>query len=570
MAPTLPTNRNWGSPTARQRVGAVSLMSAVTQGEKGRMAKTDAVIPDLLIRGGTVIDGSGGRSTLADVAIRGRRIVAVGSLPDAPARRVIDASGQVVCPGFIDTHVHTDAALLNEPAHPSGVQMGVTAEVLGQDGLSYAPMSAANYRAYGQYMSGLCGVPPQDLDMATITAFRSHYHRKCGVNTVTLVPHSAIRLDAVGFKDVPLTGRALSRACAVLEEGLRQGAAGFSTGLGFFPAAYATTAELIELCKVVASHGGVFVVQHRFFNAERAHGGGGAAEVIEIGLRSGVKVHLAHWRTSPHQAGRTDEIMAEIDAAKQRGLDITLDAYPYPSGSTMPVCRLPGWAVEGGPAAVMRRLADRRDRARIVADLDKRYGETFGDTVFTYIGSAKNRALEGMDWRTAARQAGESVPEMVCRVMLEEELVCGLLVAPPRSARIWRQMEDDVMTLIRRPDYMVGSDSIPVGGKPHPRAYGTYPKILGRLRRRTGDPLEQLIQRMTDNPARRFGLKQRGRIAAGYFADIVVFDPDRINDRATYEDPAVAPVGISYVAVNGRLALDGGRLTGALAGEAIP
>lgn len=534
------------------------------------MTNADGTGFDLLIRGGTVIDGTGAPARGADVAVRGRQIVEIGSLGDRPARRVIDASGQTVCPGFIDTHVHTDAALLNEPEHPSGIQMGVTAEVLGQDGLSYAPMSRSIYRDYSRYMSGLCGVPPEHLDMSTITAFRSHYHRKCAVNTVTLVPHSAIRLGAVGFRDAPLTGKPLANACSKLREGLEQGAAGFSTGLGFFPAAYATTAELIELCKVVAKHGGVFVIQHRFFNGERAHGGGGASEVIEIGLRSGVKVHLAHWRTSPDQAGRTDEIMAEIDAAKRQGLDITLDAYPYPSGSTMPVCRLPGWAVEGGAPAIMRRLANKRDRARIVADLEKRYGETFGDTVFTYVGSSKNRSLEGMDWRTAARQAGESVAEMICRVMLEEKLNCGLLVAPPRGAAIWRQMEDDVMTLIRRPDYMVGSDSIPVGGQPHPRAYGTYPKILGRLRRRTGDSLEQLIQRMTDNPARRFGLRRRGRVAPGYFADLVVFDAARINDRATYEDPKAPPVGISHVAVNGRLALDDGRPTGLLAGEAIP
>ncbi|MBI2965008.1 MAG: amidohydrolase family protein [Chloroflexi bacterium] len=525
---------------------------------------------DLLITGGEVIDGTGRAAFRADVGVRAKRIAAVGDLSAAVARRVIDASGHIVSPGFIDTHVHTDAALLNEPQHESGILMGVTTEVLGQDGLSYAPMSPQNYTMYRTYLSGLCGLPPAELDMSTIAAYRSHYHRRCAVNTVALVPHCAVRLGAVGFHDVPLTGEALDHARRIVDEGMEQGAAGFATGLGFFPAAYATTEELIEIARVVARRGGVFVLQHRFFHTERAAGGGGAREVIEIGLKSGVKVHLAHWRTSPEQAGRVDELMAEIDLAKRQGLDITLDAYPYPAGATMPVCRLPGWFVEGGPEATLERLRDPDATRRVVKDLDDRYGDSLGDCVFTYVGSQRNRHLEGMSWRDVARESGEVVAEMICRVMREEDLNCGLLVTPPTSAAIWRQMEADVMNLIQRPDYTVGSDAIPVGGSPHPRAYGAFPRILGRLRRRHGASLELLIQRMTGKPASRFQLKGRGEVRKGCFADLVVFDPLRINDLATYEDPRVAPAGIPFVVVNGKVAVDAGRPTGVLAGEAIP
>ena len=535
---------------------------------------------DLLVIGGEAIDGTGRPRCRADIGITRKRIAATGDLTGATARRIIDATGLVVCPGFIDTHVHTDAALLNDPQHASGIRMGVTTEVLGQDGLSYACLSGDNYAMYSRYMSGLCGVPPAGLDMSSVAAFRSHYHRKCAVNTATLVPHSAVRLETVGFRDVPLRGPALEQALALIRAGMEEGAAGVAIGLGFFPSAWADTRELVELARAVAGADRVFVGQHRFFHFERAHGGGGAAEFLEIGRRSGAKVHLAHYFPREFPAGTeasrkgveptVAEFMREIDGAKREGVDITLDAYPYPAGSTTPVCRLPGWAAEGGPDAIVRRLRSKTQRARIAAFLEERHGDTLGSHVFTYVGSAKNRWMEGMLWRDVARQTGETVADMICRVMAEEDLNCGLLVAPTSSVRVWRQIEAGVMTLLDRPDYTVGSDAIPVGSMPHPRAFGTFPRILGRLRRRHGASLEKLVHHMTELPARRFGLKNRGVLAKGAFADVVVFDPEEINDTATYEDPRSFPVGVPYVAVNGQVAVDGGRCTGVLAGEAVP
>lgn len=559
---------------------------------------------DILITGPMVIDGTGAPAVMADLGVSGKRVAALGDLSAATAKRVIRAHGLMVSPGFIDTHVHTDAALLNEPQHPSGIRMGVTTEVLGQDGLSYAPMSRKNYRAYSRYMAGLCGLPPQDLDMSSIAAFRSHYHRKCAVNTVALIPHCAIRMETVGFLDRPLTGEPLRQARRVVLEGMEQGAAGVSFGLGFFPSAWADTQELIELAKTVREMGGVFVGQHRFFHFERAHGGGGGAEFIELGLRSGVKVHLAHYFPRQFGAGgagaaapaieignTVEEFTREIDDAKLKGLDITLDAYPYPSGSTMPVCRLPGWAADGGPVAIMRRLRHSKEREKIVAYLEERHGDSLGDAMFTFAGSESGatgvgtglrgsrsnaphavarRELEGMSWRDVAKARGVSVAEMVCDVMAEEHLECGLVVSPPVSGRIWRQVEAGVMQLLGRPDYTVGSDAIPVGGMPHPRAFGAFPRILGRLRRRHGASLETLVHTMTQRPAERFGLRGRGVIKRGAYADLVVFDSNTIDDTATYEDPRQHPTGIPYVVVNGKVAVDQGRCTGVLAGEAVP
>jgi N-acyl-D-amino-acid deacylase len=525
---------------------------------------------DLILKNGLIVDGTGAPAFSADLAIEGQQIVGVGDVGSVSAAKTLDVNGLVVSPGFIDTHVHTDAALLNNPKHESAIQMGVTTEVLGQDGLSYAPLSTENYRMYSEYMSGLCGMPPQDLDMSSITAFKSHYHRKCSVNTVALVPHCAIRLSTVGFEDVPLVGKPLEDAKSLLREGIEQGAVGMSTGLGFFPAAYASMEELVELTSVVAEMNGVFVIQFRFFNGDRAEGFGPVAEALEIARRSGVKLHIAHYRTRPDNPGETGPMMDELDRAVVNGVDLSLDVYPYPCGSTMPLCRFPGWFVEGGSDAIMARLRDPADRARAIEFLEETNGEALGHTLWSYIRSEKNRHLEGMSWFDVAADRGTSVAEMMCDVLLEENLECGLAVLPPLSMSIWRQIESDVMRLLEREDYMVGSDSIPLGSSPHPRAFGTYPRILGRLRRRTGTPLEQLIQRMTSNPARRFGLTGRGEVKAGNFADLVVFDEARINDQSSFEDPRAQPAGIHHVLVNGELALENEQLTGVIAGEAIP
>ncbi len=526
---------------------------------------------DLLLKDGLIVDGTGQRAPYkADVAITGQKIAAIGDLETSEARSVLQVPGLTIAPGFIDTHVHTDAALLNDPQHESGIRMGVTTEVLGQDGLSYAPLSPENYRDYAQYMSGLCGVPPADLDMSSITSFRNHYHRKCSVNTVALVPHCAVRLSTVGFNDVPLTGSSVEAAKVLVREGIEQGAAGMSTGLGFFPAAYATTEELVELAKVVAEMDGVFVIQYRFFNRDRAEGLTPVAEALEIARRSGVKLHIAHYRTTPSNPGETGPMMEELDRAVDDGVDLTLDAYPYPCGSTMPVCRLPGRFTEGGSEAILTRLKDPADRKRVIEFLEETNGAALGHTTWSYIGSERNKHLEGMAWSDVAAQRNTSVADMMCQVMLEEELNCGLAVLPPLSMAVWRQIESDVVTLLERPDYMVGSDSIPIGSACHPRAYGAFPRLLGRLRRRHGVPLEQLVHRMTGNPAARFKLTGRGVIKEGNFADLVVLDADRINDLSSFEDPRQPPAGIPHVVVNGQIAVQDGRCTGVLAGEAVP
>jgi N-acyl-D-amino-acid deacylase len=250
-------------------------------------------------------------------------------------------------------------------------------------------------------------------------------------------------------------------------------------------------------------------------------------------------------------------------------VDVTFDVYPYPAGSSIPVSFLPSGAQEGGPDAILARLADPAERRRIAEYLDGHDALPMSELVFSYL--PRNRHLEGMTLADVARREGRGMGEVLCRLLLEEELKVGHVGAPPASPAVWRQVSQDCVTLLARPDYMACSDMTPAGGFPHPRSFGAFPRFLGRLRREFGGlGLEAMVQRMTDAPARRFGLPRRGRVARGHFADLVVFDADRIIDNATYDDPRRYPSGIPYVVVNGQLAVDGERCTGAMAGHAIP
>lgn len=526
---------------------------------------------DLVIAGGSIVDGSGQPSYQADVGISSEVIEAIGDLSQSQARRVIDAKGLTVSPGFIDTHTHSEGDLLVNPQHANGLRQGITTEFLGIDGMSYAPLSPENYRMYRHWLGGLLGDPPENLDMSSVAAFRSHYHKKVAINTVYLVPNGTVRLEVLGFRDLHMTGDALQRARQLVEEGMEHGAVGFTTGGAYYPGPWSDTAELIELCKIVEANDGVYMCEPRRANLARAHGGNGVAEALEVARQTGVKLHFAHYRTSPKTAGRIDQIMKLIDPARNEGLDITFDIYPYPEGSTIPVSFLPSYAQEGGPAATIRRLKNPAERQKIVAFLQNstELPLNLDEAVFSYL--PKNSHMEGMSLRDIADQKQTPLEEALCDLLLDEDLKVGYCGAPPDSVALWRQVSRDCMELLSRPDYMVCSDITPAGSMPHPRSYGAFPRFLGRLRREFATlTLEQTIQRMTDNPARRFGLIKRGLIKKGHYADVVVFDDERIIDTATYDDPRQFPTGIPYVVVNGQVAVDRERCTGIMAGQAIP
>ena len=526
---------------------------------------------DVVLVGGNIVDGTGDAGYHADVGIIGEKIEAIGDLSRSGARRVIDATGMTVSPGFIDPHTHAEGDLLVNPQHACGLRQGITTELLGIDGMSYAPLSHGNYLIYRRWLGGLLGSPPEDVDMSSVTAFRSNYHRKVAINTGYLVPNGTVRLEVLGFHDLPLTGEAMDKAKRLVREGIEQGAVGFTTGSSYYPGPWSSTEELIELCKTVRDAGGVYMSEPRRANPERAFGGGGVPEALEIARRSGVRLHLAHYRTDPKTAGKVEQHMELIDQAEAEGVDCTLDIYPYPSGSTIPISYLPSSAQEGGPDAIIRRLKNPSERRKIVQYLDGEFfsPRTANDFVFSYL--PNNSELEGMSLPDVAEKRGTTPGEALCDIFLEEDLSVGYVGAPPTSTRIWRQISSDCMQLLSRPDYMVCSDITPAGSMPHPRTYGAFPRFLGRLRREFGGiSLEGMVHRMTDRPARRFGLTERGRIEKGFYADLVVFDHEHVIDTATYDDPRRFPVGIPYVLVNGQVAVDHERCTGVMAGHAIP
>lgn len=524
---------------------------------------------DLSLSGGQLLDGTGAPTVAADVGIMGEKIEAIGDLSRAQARRIIPLRGLTVAPGFIDTHTHSEGALLHDPRHAYGLHQGITTEIVGLDGMSWAPLSRPNFQLYARYLGGILGDPPPDLDMSSVAAFRVHYHRKVAVNVAYLVPHGALRLELLGFRDLPLRGETLRAAGRMVRQGIEQGAVGFSTGAAYYPGYWADTRELVELCRAVREAGGVYVNEPRVGTPGRAFGGGGIQEGLEIARQSGAPVHFAHLRTTEQTAGRLQELTAPIDRARDQGVDCSMDIYPYPSGSSIAVSFLPGEMQEGGPEAILERLADPGRQRALRDHLENRLFAPLEPVTFSYL--PRNPHLEGKSLAEAARLRGSSPAQTLCDLLLEEELKVGYLNAPPSSPALREAIDRDCLQLLARPDAMACSDITPLGSACHPRCYGAFPRFLGRLRRQYKTlSTETMVQRMTDVPARRFGLTRRGRLEPGYFADLVAFDPDTVTDTATYDDPRRFPVGIPWVMVNGQVAVEEGRCTGTLAGQAVP
>ncbi|NQW20992.1 MAG: amidohydrolase family protein [Chloroflexi bacterium] len=527
---------------------------------------------DVIIRGGTVVDGTGASPVRADVGITGDRITTVGNIPMSASEstKTIDSTGLHISPGFIDVHSHADAALLNDGQHASGIRQGVTTEIISPDGLTLAPLSAENYKLYRWYLSGILGFAPEGLDMSSIEASRKNYHLKTACNVATFAGHGPIRLEAAGMNDVPLTGKTLKTAQNLLRESFEQGAVGFATGLSYYPHSWSDTDELCALMEVAKEFDRPMSIHLRNHHKERAFGDGGVPEAIEVARRTGTKLHFEHYRTFPKTAGQLDRLMEPIDKAQSEGVDITLETYPYPVGSSFPQAFFPGYFHEGSPEHMLNILTDEGKRTELIARMGEISYTSVKGNVWTHIGEGGNKNFEGWLFEDVAEEWGVSIEEMMCRMMVETSLACGMRVAPPGNVQKWRQVEEDIMQLMARPDYMVGSDSIPVGGMPHPRAYGCFVRMVGRLRRRYNYPLEQVVQRMTQNPAERFGLTDRGVIKEGKFADLVIFDEQKITDRSSFEDPKVHPEGIPYVLINGRLVVENEAVTGVMAGYAIP
>ena len=513
---------------------------------------------ETLIANAKVVDGTGRTWFRADVGIRGETVTLLEGTPEGvEAGRRIDATGLVVCPGFIDMHSHSDFALLTDPFHPPKVSQGVTTEALGQDGLSYAPISDANRGHLVDYLAAVNGRPPAGTAWTSVASFLDLFDRATSCNVVFFVPHAAVRLEAMGWADRPPSGPELARMRALAVEGMRDGAFGFSTGLTYVPNVYSDTDELVALAGAVAPYGGLYVTHARYGLGDRLLDP--FREAVSVGERAGTPVQISHYHHPV--AGMGDRMVALVDEARSAGVDVTFDQYPYPAASTILLSLIPPWVHAGGPARLLERIARPDVRDRIAADVFPQWGGSLGDYVFAHVGSEGNREWEGRSLQDFARARGTRMVDAICDLLIEEDLEVAFVARTGNP--------DNVRTIMRHPAQMVGSDGLLTGGMPNPRTYGTFPYLLGQAVREGDLRLEDAVYKMTGAPARRLGLRDRGVLRDGAKADVVVFDPEAVAARATFEAPRQLAAGIVQVFVNGASVWEHGEHTGALPGRAL-
>lgn len=513
---------------------------------------------DVLIRGGRVIDGAGNPWFRADVGIADDRIAAVGRLGGEDAKRTIDAEGLFVCPGFTDMHTHSDLQLLVNPAHEAKLLQGVTLDVLGQDGLSYAPVTDEVLPQLRGQLAGWNEDPPGfDWSWRTVGEYLDRLDRDgIAINAAYLAPHGTIRMIAMGTEDRAPTDEELAHMKRLLAEALQDGAIGLSTGLTYTPGMYADDDEIVALLEVVREHGGYYTPHHRNYGK---HALQAYADCIEIARRSGVPLHFAHAHLGYEvNKGKAPELLAMIDRARDDGIEVTLDTYPYLAGSTYLAAFLPSWMHVGGSAATIERLRDPSLRERLRVEMEDEGADGFHEIPIDW-------SIVHVDGRPVSESAAEADKrpiDWVCELLVERNLGVSCIAHTGN--------EENVRTTMAHWSHTAGSDGIIVGDRPHPRGWGTFPRYFAVYVRELGIlGWEEAVRKMTSLPAQRLGFPDRGLLRPGMAADVTCFDPETIRDTATYEDPRRQPEGIPYVLVNGVVAVDDGKHTGALAGRAL-
>jgi N-acyl-D-amino-acid deacylase len=514
---------------------------------------------DTLIRGGRVIDGTGETWFWADVGVVGETLeILRGDTSGITAGRVINASGCVVSPGFIDMHSHSDLALLTNPRHEVKLAQGVTTEALGQDGLSYAPMSPENLEELLGYLIAVNGAPPSDIRWGSVKEFLDLFDNTVACNVVYFVPHAAIRIEAMGWEARLPSSNELKHMQSLVEQGLKDGAFGFSTGLTYVPGAYSDTNELVEVCKALRPYGGIYVTHSRYSLGDRLLDP--FREAIDIGRYAEVPVQISHFHNPVEGMG--EQMVRLVDESRNSGVDVTFDQYPYPASSTLLLSLIPPWVHAGGPRNLVDRIASPDIRHQIKDQIYPQWGGDLDQYIFSHIGSAKNKEWEGRSLEDMALAQRKTMVDTICDLLLEERLEVAFVARTGNS--------ENVRTILKHSAQMVGSDGLLTGDKPNPRTYGTFPYILGQIvREEELLSLEEAVRKMTAVPAQRLGLKDRGILRDGMKADMVVFDPETVRATATFEDPKKLPIGIEYVFVNGGLVIERGKHTGALPGRAL-
>jgi len=523
---------------------------------------------DLAIINGRILDGTGNPWFKADIGIKEGKIDFIGKLRKPSAEKVINAENLIICPGFIDIHSHSDFTVLVDPKAESKIMQGVTLEVVGNCGSSAAPMNDFLREHRERYLKPTLG-EEIEFDWETMNQYFKKLEAKgIAVNIASLVGHGTVRTCVLGFSDRSPTSSELEEMKELVAKAMEDGAIGLSTGLIYTPGCYAKTEEIIELAKVAAEYGGIYASHIRGEGATLIEA---VKEAITIGEKASIPVEISHFKASGKPNwGKVKEAIKIILEARNRGVDVTADQYPYIASSTGLVALLPKWAREGGAEKILERLKNPKIRNKIRDEMKSytlRDEEYWSRIMISQVG--KNKQFEGMRIAEIAKILDKDPIDTVLDLILEEETIVRMIN--------FGICEEDVETIMKLTWVMVGSDGravSPTGklgeGKPHPRYYGTFPRVLGRyVRERKVIPIELAVRKMTYLPAWRLGFRDRGIIREGAWADIVIFDPNEINDKATFINPHQFPVGIKYVIVNGEITVENGKHTGRLNGRVL-
>jgi len=480
---------------------------------------------------------------------------------------VIEAEGLAVCPGFIDVHDHTDIELLVNPKAESSIRQGITTLVSGNCGSSPFPVAEEKYEEMKENLKERFQL---DLNWVDINGFFSRLEEKgMALNYSSLVGQGDIRGAAMGFNDRPPKQEELEKMKMMMAENIKNGALGLSTGLEYAPGSYAQADEITELCKVVARYGGVYATHMR---DEGDYLLESLEESIEVARKAGASLEISHFKIAyPRNWHKVDEALAKIEQAKREGISIFCDRYPYIAGSTGLSFYFPLWARQGTTEEFLDRLKDPTLESKIRTHVDEQVIKlgSWDKVVISSVVSEENRRFEGKNILEATKETEKEPYDFMRDLLIEEKNRADIV--------IFNMKEENLKKILSHPLVGVGTDGsakAPYGplrkGKPHPRSYGTFPRILGKyVREEKLVPFTDMIKKITSIPAKKFGFERRGILRGGYYADIVVFDQGKVIDKATWTQPHQYPEGIEYVVVNGQLVIDRGEHTGSLPGKIL-
>lgn len=509
----------------------------------------------------TIIDGTKSEAYVGDILINNDIIEEIGDLNDKKeiVDYLLDAEGLTVAPGFVDTHSHSDLKILSDQNIKPKIYQGITTEVLGQDGISMAPIPSEFIKDWRKNLSGLEGDSDEiSWDYKTVQDYFNAIQEKGLISNVCyLVPHGNIRMEAMGFSSDKAGKDDIEKMKEILRRELEAGAIGLSSGLIYIPCAYGDTEELIELCKIVAEYDRIFVVHQRSEANEIIES---MKEIIRIGKESKVKIHFSHFKIcGKNNWDKAEEIISLIEEAEKEGVRISFDQYPYEAGSTMLGAIIPPWVHSGGTNKMLERIKSKDLREKIIKEIYEtncdwdNFVEFAGinGIYITSVKTNKNENVIGKNLKELGEMRGKDPIEATLDLLIEEENAVGMID--------YYGSEELIIKFMQRPEQNFCTDAL-LGGKPHPRAYGAFPRGIGRyVRELNAISLEEAIYKMTYKSATTIGLKDRGCIEAGFKADIVIFDKDKIIDKGTFTEPEQYPDGIAYVIVNGNIVLKNGE-----------